>query len=253
MGDITRRYLVALVIFVLLSSGTLMVAYAQDEYAMSGRIDTSGCIPDPDELAPRLLGGARASSLVIEDVVLLSQPRYTTDTLPLEIIEIPAGAYVVVYDIDEETENWFRIVFPCDGINMTGWVPVSTVRFPARRANPKPAPPGCAQALEVVELLNGEWRSNSQGRIAVVADLFRATGGERFPRSFYYLTRNGREIRDKERAFETSGPFLIRAVVLGTDVVPGNRIGFSVITASREELEFFGILYYVPEGCEFGE
>jgi hypothetical protein len=255
---IVMHYHLPLRVFCLLLTvillATPLASLSAQDYAMSGVVDVNSCVPNSNDPPPQLLDGARISSLVVEDVVLLSQPPYTADTEPLEIIEIPQGAYAIVYDIDEQTQNYFRVVFPCDGVNMTGWIPVSTIRFPARRANPKPAPPGCAIAQQIVDILDDEWTSNISGHVAVVADLFRSTGGDAFPRSFYYLTRNGREIRDRERVFETSGTFLINGSVLSSDIAQGNRLGFSVITSSRDSsLEFFGILFEVPEGCEFAD
>jgi hypothetical protein len=216
-------------------------------------IDTQSCVPDPDEPAPLLFGGARPTSLVLEDAPLLSQPPLTADTNPLTLIEIPAGARVIVFDLDDQTKSYFRVIWPCEGFNFTGWIYSESVRHQVRRTNPKPAPPGCAVALQIVDLLDDVWVSDIEGKIAIVVDLYRAQGGEVYPRSFYYLTRNGRELRDRERVFTSSGPFLINGVVMSADVQVGTRIGFSVITSSKEELNFFGTLYLVPEGCEFVE
>jgi hypothetical protein len=230
---------------------TLVPSLAQDdEYALD--VDTANCVADPSDPESNLLyGGALPSSLIVEDTTLLSQPPLTADTVPLEIVPVPAGARVIVFDVDEQTRSYFRVVFPCEGYNLAGWVDATAVRHRVNRTNPKYAPPGCAQPLQVVELLDDVWISTVDGEIAVVVDLFRTEGGTAYPRSYYYLTRNGREIRDKERVFESSGAFLIRSVVLGTEVRAGNAIGFSVITSSNEPLDFFGILYFVPRGCEF--
>ncbi|MAS33636.1 MAG: hypothetical protein CL610_06505 [Anaerolineaceae bacterium] len=237
-------------LLVAISITTLPVLAQQSEYALD--IDSDNCITDPnDEESNVLYGGALPSSLVVEDTILLSQPPLTPDTDPLEIAAIPANARVIVFDVDEQTRSYFRVVFPCEGYNLAGWVAAPAVRHRVNRTNPKYAPPGCAQPLQVVELLDDVWSSTVNGEIAVVVDLFRSEGGTDYPRSYYYLTKNGREIRDKERVFESSGAFLIRSVVLGTEVRAGNAIGFSVITSSTEELDFFGILYSVPEGCEF--
>lgn len=244
--------MLSVISFCLLITNFASLSAQSSDYALD--IDTTKCVADPNNAESNLLyGGALPSSLVVEDTVLLSQPPLTADTAPLEIVPIPANARVIVFDVDEQTESYFRVVFPCEGYNLAGWVEASTVRHRVNRTNPKYAPPGCAQPLQVVELLDDVWTSTVNGEIAVVVDLFRSEGGTEFPRSYYYLTKNGREIRDKERVFESSGAFLIRSVVLGTEVREGNAIGFSVITNSNEELDFFGILYLVPEGCEFRE
>lgn len=124
-------------------------------------IDTEACLPDPNEPAPRLFGGARPSSLVLEEVVLLSQPPLTADTVPLEIITIPAGARVIVFDLDELTESYFRVIWPCEEFNFTGWVEIEAIRHNPNRTNTKPAPPGCARAITVVNLLDDVWESTS--------------------------------------------------------------------------------------------
>jgi hypothetical protein len=239
--------------FLILIAAIASPVMAQDDtYAID--VDTSQCVSDANDAESNLLyGGALPSSLVVEDTVLLSQPPLTDDTNPLNIVPIPANARVIVFDVDEQTRSYFRVVFPCEGYNLAGWVKASAVRHRVNRTNPKYAPPGCAQPLQVVELLDDVWSSTINGEIAVVVDLFRTEGGTAYPRSYYYLTKNGREIRDKERVFESSGAFLIRSVVLGTEVRMGNAVGFSVITSSNEPLDFFGILYSVPEGCEFRE
>lgn len=216
-------------------------------------IDIQACIPDPNENAPLLFGGARPSSLVLEDAPLLSQPPFTADTEPLTLIDVPAGARVIVFDLDDQTQTYFRVIWQCEGFNFTGWIFNESVRHQVRRTNTKPAPPGCAIALQIVDLLDDVWVSDIEGKIAVVVDLYRAQGGEVYPRSFYYLTRNGRELRDRERVFTSSGPFLINGVVMSADVQVGTRIGFSVISSSKEELNFFGTLYRVPKGCDFIE
>lgn len=237
-----------LIVLTLMQNISIVQAQADDPPPF----DSSVCIPGPNDPPPLLFGGARPSSLVLQDTEILSQPPYTPDTNAMTIATLPQGVYVIVLDLDEEVQAYFRIIWPCGEHTFVGWVDAAAIRHSTRRANPKPAPPGCAQPLLTVDLLDGVWESTVDGRIAVVADLYRDEGGEVFPLSFYYLTRNGRELRDKERKFTTAGPFLINGVVLGADVRAGNAIGFSIITPSSEELHFFGTVYEVPEGCDFG-
>ena len=247
MSNILKSLLIGLLLA--LSFGS---AFSTSQAQSGEDFDPSVCIPGPNDAPPLLFGGARPSTLVLNDVDLLSQPPLTPDVQPLLITQLPAGTYLVVLAVDEQTKSYFRVIWPCGEHTFVGWVDASAIRYSTRRANPKPAPPGCARAMLTASLLDDVWISTVSGHIAVVADLYREVGGTPFPRSFYYLTRNGRELRDKERRFETSGPFLINGVVLGADVRNGNAIGFSVITSSDEELHFFGTVYEVPEGCDFG-
>lgn len=243
--------LAILFFLILVTAPSMHVTLAQG--GGNNGFDPSACIPAPDAPPPFLFGGARPSSLVLNDVDLLSQPPLTSDANPMLIQRIPQGAYVVVLDLDEQTQTYFRLIWPCGQYTFVGWADATAIRHSARRTDPKPAPPGCAQPLLTVDLLQDVWISTVDGRIAVVADLYRDSGGTEFPLSFYYLSRNGRELRDKERRFHTAGPFLINGVVLGADVRIGNAIGFTVITSSLEQLHFFGTVYQVPDGCDFGE
>jgi hypothetical protein len=244
---LNKLYL-AVVLTALFASGASL-GLAQNSEGPA-EFDTSECIHRPDDM-PLLFGGARPGSLVVNDTDLLSQPPLTPDTRPLVITEIPAGAVVVVTDLDEQTETYFRVIWPCAGRNFTGWVPIEDVRRSPRRVNAKFAPPGCARPLEWVDLIDDVWRSPVSTDIAVVVDLYRDERGRRIENTFYYLTQNGREVRDKDREIVTSGPFLVTGVVIGLDVRRGQAIGFSILPPPREDVNFFGIIYEVPEGCEF--
>lgn len=224
-------------------------AYAQDTVT---DVDTSECIYTAED-TPVLFGGARPASLVVSEAPLLSQPPLTSDTDPLTIVELPVGAAVIVTDLDEQSRTYFRVIWPCSGRNFTGWVEASAVRRNPSRVNPRFAPPGCARAIGWVDLLDGYWSSTVNGDIAIVVDLYRNQGGEQYPRSFYYLTLNGREVRDKDREFRTAGPFLVTGVVMGVSVRRGQPISFTILPPPSEPVNFFGIIYQVPEGCEFVE
>lgn len=230
----------------------IMVIGGYSAQAQSGGadVDVSKCIY-ADGQTPILFGGARPASLVIQQAPLLSQPPLTPDTQPLTIATLPVGAAVIVTDKDDQTKTYFRVIWPCSGQNFTGWVDINAVRRNPRRVNPKYAPPGCAHPIDTVNLLDGFWTSTVTGEIAVVVDLYRNEGGTDYPHSFYYLTVNGREIRDKDREFFTSGPFLITGVVMGVSVRRGQPVGFSILPPPTEPVNFFGIIYQVPDGCEF--
>lgn len=219
--------------------------YAQQDY------DFQTCPIGESAPVPPLLGGARPASRILRDVDLLSQPVYTQDTQPLRIAVIPQDTWVIVFNIDEESRNWYRILVVCNGFNLSGWIEADAVRISRNRVNDYAAPPGCALPLGTVEGLDTLWQSNVRGRIAIAFDIFRSTSGTRYPDAFFYPTRDGRELRDKERRITTSGAFLLSGSVVNLEVRPGNFIGFSVFGRSSEPLNLFGIIYQVPEGCRF--
>ncbi len=238
----------------LLLLGSVFAAPQLSAHAQSRAtdLDTSNCVYDGDR-APRLFGGARAASLVTSATPLLSQPPLSDDTRPLTVIDLPAGAAVIVTDLDEQSRSYFRVIWPCDGQNFTGWVRADDVRRQRNRVNARFAPPGCARPVDWVNLINDSWISSITGDIAVVVDLYRNQGGTQYPRSFYYLTVNGQQRRDRDRPIQTTGPFLITGVVMGLNVRAGQAIGFEVTPPAREPVNFFGIIYQVPEGCQFVE
>lgn len=249
--EAARKFFMCLVALAL--SFGLSVPLVQAQGSGTTEFNPAVCIPEPNDPPPLLFEGARPSSLVLVETPILSQPPLTADAQSMVIETLPAGTYVIVLDMDDQSRSYFRVIWPCGEHTFVGWVNATAIRHSTRRVNPKPAPPGCAIPLLTVDLLDGVWISTVDGRIAVVADLYRDRGGSVYPLSFYYLTRNGRELRDKERKFTTAGPFLINGVVMGADVRAGHAIGFSIITPSSEPLHFFGTVYEVPEGCDFGK
>jgi hypothetical protein len=95
-------------IWLLIVLSIIVPVLAQDgNYALN--VNTANCVSDPSdpELNP-LYGGALSFSLVVEDTVLLSQPPLTADTVPLEIVPVPAGVRVIVFDVDEQTRSYFE-------------------------------------------------------------------------------------------------------------------------------------------------
>lgn len=242
-------------LMILLLAITLLVPSTISAQSGPSQAELLACVPRPDDL-PRF-GGAKAESLVLRDVDLLSQPTFTRDTRAMKLVTIPKGARVIVFDIDnvirDRNSKWFRVLWACDNFAFSGWLPVSAVRLPPIRVNEKVAPPGCAVPLDIMTSIDDVWESTYRGKISVVVDLFRNPTRTRYPRSFFYLTRNGRELRDRDREFETSGPFLLSGLVIQTDVQRGTEIGFTIVGPSREPVRFFAIVYAVPQGCEWSE
>ncbi|MCS6871839.1 MAG: hypothetical protein NZ571_10315 [Anaerolineae bacterium] len=244
----TKRVLFLLLIVLALPS----VAGAQSGPTQA---DLLACVPKAGEL-PRFRG-ARPESLVLRDVDLLSQPTFTSDTRAMKLVTIPKGARVVVFDIDnvikDRNSKWFRVLWACDSFAFAGWVPVSAVRLPPIRVNEKVAPPGCAIPLAIIDSIDGVWESTYRGKISAVIDLFRNPTGTFYPSAFLYMTRNGRELRDRDREFKTSGPFLLNGVVIQTEVQRGTEIGFTIVGGNREPVRLFATIYAVPQGCEWNE
>lgn len=213
--------------------------------------DFTTCNSDAEQ--PLLLGGAKPASRILEDVDLMSQPPLSTYAQLMTIANIPKDIWVIVFDLDEQTHSWFRILVPCGSFTISGWIPAASVNASVRRANIYNAPPGCAVPLGVVDSLDEQWKSPIKGTVAVALDVFRDSSGTDYPASFLYPTQRGREKRDKERKIQTSGAFLLSGSVISLDLEKGQTFGFSVIGSSHEPLHMFGIMYEVPEGCIFAE
>ncbi|MEP7287155.1 MAG: hypothetical protein ABI947_15480 [Chloroflexota bacterium] len=209
--------------------------------------ETSSCIPAPGSL-PRFKG-ARPEPLVLQDVELLTQPRFTTEAQPIVLVTIPKNARVVVFDIDNKLGKWYRVLWACDNFRYAGWVPKETIRFSSINVNPKEAPPVCVKSITTVDSIDTTWTSTTKGRLVAVVDLFRNPTGTEYPSSFFYLSRNGKDLKDKDRNFHTAGPFLMNGVVINATVSLGNVIGFSVVGGSNEPVQLFATFYTVPDGC----
>lgn len=233
----------------------ILVGTSRSAIAQTPNYDFSNC--NYEETQPLILGGARPSSRLLADVELLSQPPYSDygDTEPLVIATLPRDMWVVVFDLDEQTRGWFRVLVACHDVAISGWIPADSnvINHSIRRTNIYAAPPGCARALSIVESLDELWESTISGRVAVAFDVFRDEPGERI-NAFFYPTRNGRELRDKERRIETGGSYLLTGSVVSVELQQGNRLGLSVIGAPRSASpRIFGIIFEVPEGCQFAE
>jgi len=250
MKRIISTLLWSLFTIVMLSSTVAMVAAQDFNY------DFSSC--NFGQTQPLILGGARPASRLLSDVDLLSQPLYSSygDNEPLVIATLPRDMWVVVFDLDEQTQGWFRVFVACDEVAISGWIPAdpNIINHSLRRTNNYAAPPGCARPLDVVESFDELWESTISGRVAVAFDVFRDNTGERIQNTFFYPTRNGRELRDKERRIETGGAYLLTGSVVSVELQQGNRLGLSIIGAPRSEsLRIFGIIFEVPDGCQFAE
>jgi len=213
--------------------------------------DIQACIPQPGAVGR--FNGARPESLVLQDVDLLSQPLFGTDAKPLTLVTIPKGARVVVFDLDNVQKSWYRVLWSCDTFNFAGWLPKASVKFFDKNANAKVAPPACIQTLGTIDSVNKTWTSPKQGRIAVALDLYRKPSTSAYPESFFYLTRNGKELRDKDREFKTAGPFLLNGMVIGADLSKGTVVGFEIVgpNADKEPVLFFATIYLIPDGCQW--
>jgi hypothetical protein len=227
-----------------LSPSVSFVSFAQTPTPVR---DLAGCIPKPGEIR---FNGARPESAILNDVPLLTQPRFGNDAHPLTLVTIPKNARVVVFDIDNVEKRWYRVLWACDDFAYAGWVPKDTVRFFDRNANPKVAPPACVNSVTTLETLDVAWKSTIQAkRMVVVVDLFRAPDKTRY-QSFFYLTRNGKDVKDKDREIQTEGPFLLNGEVINTSIAPGTVVGFD-LTRPNPSIRIFATVYQVPEGCQW--
>lgn len=206
-------------------------------------------------LHPAEFSSARPSALILETTDLLSQPLYPAGTEPLVLAEIESGESVIVFNIDDNTRSWFRELWQGDGEQapVIGWLRAESVNYSPRRANLSFAPPGCTQALGWLSSLDDEWESTVQGRVMVVVDLYRDTSATAYPESTFFLTRNGRELRDDEFTFHSAGYFLMDNVAIFADFRVGDVIGFSLVSESEAPLHLSAALYQIPQGCDFGE
>lgn len=211
------------------------------------------CIPASED-APKRFGGARPESIVLQETPLLTQPPFAKEAKPITLVTIPANARVIVFDTDnvirDKNKKWFRVLWVCDDFSLAGWVPREVVNFKTR-ANEMVAPPACAVSLATVDSIKASWKSTEKGKISVVIDVFRNPSTTTINNSFFFMTRNGKEIRDKDRKVQTSGPFLLSGLVIQQEVSKGTVVGFKLSGSSKEEPRFFATIYLVPKGCEW--
>jgi hypothetical protein len=236
-GDVMSSYGLRLLLAITLLLIVLATATAQDIQ------------PTP------LLSGARPEATVLVTTQLLSQPRYPGGSEPLVLGEVTAGDRVIVLDVDDFSRGWFRVLWMGeDGLSpIFGWTRIDYVNYSNRLANPYAAPPGCAQPLAVVDSIDDLWDSTVRGKIAVVVDAYRLERRGDYPESTFVLIRNGQPLQDRARRFRSAGHFLMNGVVISADVRPNNVIGFNVITTTSEPIQFYGIIFFVPQGCDFGD
>jgi hypothetical protein len=210
--------------------------------------DIQSCIPQAGTLVQRF-GGARPESAVLQDVDLLTQPQFDSQAKPIKLVTIPKGARVVVFDIDNVQNSWYRVLWACDNFAYAGWVPKKAVHFFISNANPIVAPPGCVQSITTLNSLDDTWISTFKGRLVAVVDLFRAPNKTSI-HTFFYLTRDGRQVHDKDREIHTQGPFLLNGEVVNATVSKGMEIGFN-LTEPNPAFRVFSTIYLVPDGCKW--
>ncbi len=240
---VSRLVFVALILLTFLATGTQTRIAAQT--ATPSATDIQGCAKQTD----KRFDGARPESLVLKDVDLLTQPQFGKTAKPIKLITIPKDARVVVFDIDDVERKWYRVLWVCDTFAFGGWVTKDSIKFFDKNANPKVAPPGCVQSITTFDSLNPSWKSTIAGRLVVVADLYRAPSTKKYD-SFFYLTTNGKEVKDKDRHILTEGPFLANGEVINAKVSKGMVIGFT-LTAPSPDIKIYATAYAVPEGCKW--
>jgi hypothetical protein len=196
-----------------------------------------------------LLGGALLQANVLQQTSLLSQPQYRPDLPALDIVDIPAGTHVLVFNKDlEYGSNWLRILWFGQDFQYVGWLLSNTTDLDTRKPNPIPVPPGCAYPVGTISSLNEQWVSSFRGKAVFVVDLFRLSSDNTL-RSTLQLHQNG--LLAKTREFEKHGVILLQGVIIETNVQQNDRVIFQV--SNDDNLRFFAVVFDVGDGCRFGE
>lgn len=166
---------------------------------------------------------------------------------------VPEGVTVFIMGRNA-TQTHLRVVWNTG----VGWVPVSFTDYNGERnrlaALPifEREPPACAVPLATQFGLNSTWASDLNQRIAVIADLFRATYGD-FPRSSLVLSVNGFIVEESRREIVEKGQFSLKDVVfsLPQNLQPGDVLGYQLDTDSDEPLTFMATIFSVPGNCQW--
>ncbi len=206
---------------------------------------TMTATPTPD---PSCAAGSLADTRVNRDLDLLYQPDGTSIGAP----KVTKGRCVILFGKDdrkESTKRWFRVLWA----DYVGWVPADATDFAEKKLDSLRTPPPCARPRATSNGLASEWRSNYDGQVVVVIDLYRSRMGADYPLSTFQVKVNGAPIAGKDRMVSTRGQFLMRGTPLGTNVKQGDRIGFTLRTTSQDQVKLFATFFAVPSGCNFDD
>jgi len=183
-----------------------------------------------------------------------TQLQYGPEHVEHPIASVPKGISFILLGKDS-SEGWYRVKL--QGQNLVGWVRADMTDLQSRLANVVAAPPKCAKPRISLQGKQGSslatWKSDVDGAVAAVVDLYREQAGEQFPRVELQLKVNGNMVKSAPIP-ATRQSFLLRGATMDAKVRAGDSLEFFLkgIPAGQEVPRFFVTIFFVPDRCNFG-
>lgn len=183
-----------------------------------------------------------------------TQLQYGPEHVEHPIASVPKGISFILLGKDS-SEGWYRVKL--QGQNLVGWVRADMTDLQSRLANVVAAPPKCAKPRISLQGKQGSslatWKSDVDGAVAAVVDLYREQAGEQFPRVELQLKVNGNVVKSIPIP-ATRQSFLLRGATMDAKVRAGDSLEFFLkgIPAGQEVPSFFVTIFLVPDRCNFG-
>jgi ABC-type multidrug transport system ATPase subunit len=209
--------------------------------------------PEPTATATFSPTPAALSPLPEGQVQTDTQLQYGPEHTDSSIASVPPGVSFVLLGKDR-SEGWYRVKLRDH--NLVGWLRADMTNLIPRLANAVAAPPKCAKPRTFLQGKRDSslvmWKSDVDGSVAAVVDLYREQAGEQFPRVELQFKVNGSVVKSIPIP-ATRQSFLLRGTTVDANVRAGDSLEFFLrgTPADQEIPSFFATVFFVPDGCSF--